>query len=79
MANSEEEPIAHVLKTHLGYVDDHLDLWRGHLEHILTSGCTNKVDARSTRNTITMNCAPAEHARAAGSCDYGHQKDGSHW
>jgi len=48
-----------------------MDLCRGHMEHILTSGCT-KVNARLTRDTIVVNCAPG-----SGGCD--HQKEDLCW
>ena len=51
-----------------------IDLCRGHMEHVLTSGYT-KVNARLTRDTIVVNCAPAEHAHVTGSGNCDHQKE----
>ena len=51
-----------------------MDLCRGHMGYILTSGCT-KVNARLTRDTTVVNCAPAEHARVTGSGNCDHEKE----
>jgi hypothetical protein len=37
-----------------------MDLCRGHMEHISTSGCS-KLHATLKGNMITMICAPVEH------------------
>jgi hypothetical protein len=57
-----------------------MDLCRGHMEHILISGCT-EVNARSKENTIMMICALVEQTQwriAVVSSGYDHEKVGPH-